>query len=64
MSEANADFAPDVFYDTYINVDLVIPRDGDRPDSAKVAKRLKDSCRLPIGRAQNNPILDTIMYDL
>jgi hypothetical protein len=62
ISEADKDFTPDVFDDTYLNMELAIPRDSDGPEFARATKRLKDKDRLTIGRANNNPILDTIMY--
>ena len=61
MPEADADFTPDVFDGTYLNMFLVIPRDGDGPSLAKVAKRLRDKDGLPIFGYHNNPILDTSM---
>jgi hypothetical protein len=42
ISEADKDFTPDVFEDTYINMELAIPRDSDGPKFARVTKRLKD----------------------
>ena len=60
--ESDADFTPDIFYNTYLNMELEIPRYGDGPGFAKVTKRLRDKDRFPIGRAHNNPILDTRMY--
>ena len=62
MPETNANFTPDVFDNTYLKMELSILRDGDRPDFARVIKRLRDKDRLPIGRSHNNPILDTRMY--
>ena len=62
MPEADADFTPYVFDNTYLIMDLAIPRDGDRPDYSKVTKRLRDKEGLPIGRAHKNTILYTIMY--
>ena len=38
MPEVDADFAPDVFDDTYFNIELTISRDGDRTDFSKVKK--------------------------
>ena len=64
MLEADVDFMSDVFDYTYLNIALAIPRDGDMPDFAKVTNRLRDKYRVPIGRAHNNPILDTRMYEL
>ena len=55
---------PDVFDDTYLNMELEIPRDGDGPDFSKVTKRLKEKDGLTIGRSNNNPIPYTRMYQL
>ena len=41
VPEADDDFTPDVFDDTYLNMELAIPRDGDGPEFAKVTKRLR-----------------------
>ncbi len=62
--EAYKDFTPDVFDDTYLNMELAIPRDSDGPEFARVTKRLKDKDGFSIGRANNNPILDTRMYEV
>ena len=43
-------------------MELEIPRYGDGSDCSKVTKLLRDKDGLPIGRAHNNTILDTIMY--
>ena len=64
MPEANTNFTPNVFDNTYFNMELVIPIYGDGPDFAKVKKCLRDKNRLPIVRSHNNPILDTGMYEL
>jgi hypothetical protein len=61
---ADDTFTPDACGDAHINMELAIPRDGDGPDFAKVVKRLKDKDGLPIGKANNNPILDTRMYEV
>ena len=64
MPEADADFTPYVFDYTNLNMELVIPSDGYGPENFKVTKSLRDKDRLPIGRPHNNPILDTIMYEV
>ena len=64
MPEADADFTLDVFDDMYLNMELAITRYGDMPDFSKMTKRFRDKDGLPIGRAHNNPILDTRMYEL
>ena len=62
MPEADADFTPYVFDDTYLNTKLAIPIDGDGPEFDIATKCLRDKYGLPIGRSQNNTILDTIIY--
>ena len=64
MPEANANFTPHVFDDRYLNIELEIPRYGDGTEFSKVKKRLRYKDGLPIGRAHNNPILDTRMYEV
>ena len=64
MPEADANFTPGVFDKTYWNMELAIPRDRDGPDFSKLTKCLRDKDRLPIGRAHNNPILGTRMYEV
>ena len=48
----------------YLNIELAIQRDGNRPDFAKVTKRLRYKAGMPIDRAHNNPIMDTRMYEV
>ena len=62
MPEADTNFTSDVFDDTCLNMELAITRYGDVPEFSKVTKRLRDKEGLPIGRAHNNPILDTRLY--
>ena len=45
-------------------MELALPRNGDHSEFAKVTKRLKDANELPIGTANQNPILDTRMYEV
>ena len=64
LKEADDDFTPDV-YDTYLNMELAIPQgDSLEPRLARVMKRLKDANGLPIGLANENPILDTRMHEV
>ena len=51
MLEADDDFTPYVFDDTYLNMESTMPRDGDRPDFAKVTNRLMEKDGMPIIRA-------------
>ena len=45
-------------------MELVFDRGDDGPSFAKVTKRLRDAQGLPIGAANDNPILDTCMYEV
>ena len=64
MPEADADFTPEVFDKTYLNMELEISRYGDGPDLSNVKKLFRDKDRLPIGIYHNNSILDIIMYEV
>ena len=50
VPEADANFMPDVFDETYLNMELVIPRYGVGHVFAKVTKRLREKDGLPIDR--------------
>ena len=58
------DHTPEVLEDTYVNMELALPRDGDGPEFARVTKRLRDANGIPIGTANDNPILDTRIYEV
>ena len=58
------DYTPEVGDDTYLNMEVALPRDDDGPTFAKVTKRLRDANGLPIGTANDNPILDTRLYEV
>ena len=45
-------------------MELTLDRGGDRPELARVKKRLKDANGRPIGVANDNPILDSRMYEV
>ena len=64
LPEADATFTPDVFDDTYVNMELALPRSGGEVEFARVTKRLRDKDGLPIGTAHDNPILDTRVYEV
>ena len=56
--------APDT-YDQYLQMELALPQgDSLEPRMARVTKRLKDSNGIPIGTADQNPLLDTRMYEV
>jgi hypothetical protein len=58
------DFTPEVLEDTYVNMEIALPRDGEGPEFARVTKRLRDANGIPIGTANDNPILDTRVYEV
>jgi len=65
IKEADKDFTPKVFDDTYLNMELALPNgDGAEPAFARVTKQLRDANGLPIGTAHDNPILDSRMYEV
>ena len=59
VPEADAGFTPDVFDDTYLDMELTLPRGGGEVELGRVVERLRDKNGLPIGTAHENPILDS-----
>ena len=67
IPEQDDNFTPDVFDDTYLHMEIALPRGGgDQEDTqfAKVVKRLRDKEGRPIGTANENPMLDTREYEV
>ena len=64
LPEADEEFTPEVFDDTYLNMELALPRSGGEVEFAKVTMRLRDKDGLPIGTADDNLILDTRIYEV
>ena len=64
IREADQDFTPDSFDDTYLHMELALPREGGDVQFGRVVKRLRDRDGLPIGTAHDNPILDSRMYEV
>jgi hypothetical protein len=55
-------FTPDVFDNTYLCMEIALPRGGgDQEDVqfAKLTKQLRDKEGRPFGVAHDNPLLDT-----
>ena len=64
VEEDNDHFTPDT-YDMYLDMELALPQgDSLEPRMARVTKRLKDANGIPIGTANDNPLLDTRMYEV
>jgi hypothetical protein len=64
VPEADVGFTPDVFEDTYLNMELTLPRGGGEVELGRVVKRLRDKNGLPIGTAHDNPVLDSRIYEV
>ena len=57
-------YTPEIADDCYLNMELALPRDGDGPTFGRVKKRIKDNDGNPVGVANENPILDTRMFEV
>lgn len=64
LREADTEFTPDAYDDTYLNMELALPCEGAEVQFGRVVKRLRDKDGIPIGTAHDNPILDTRMYEV
>ena len=64
IPDADDVFNPDLMDDTYRNMEVALPRDSEWPEFSRVTKRLRDANRLLIGTENDNPILDTRMYEV
>ena len=68
MTIPNADDLPqdtDVDEDVYVHMEISMPHNDDKgPSMAKVTKRLRDADGIPIGTANDNPILDSRLYEV
>ena len=52
-------------YDQYLQMELALPQsDSLEPRLARVTKRLKDANGIPIRTADQNPLLDTRIYEV
>ena len=64
VKEDDDHFTPDI-YDMYLNMELALPQgDSLEPRMARVTNRLKDANGIPIGTTNDNPLLDTKMYEV
>ena len=53
------DYTTDILDDTYFNMEVALPRDGEGLELARVVKLLQDKDGIPIGTDNYNPILDS-----
>ena len=51
-------------YNQYVNMELTLYRGRDRPKFTTVNKRLKDANFRPIDVSNDNPILDSRIYEV
>ena len=58
------DITPEALDDTYLKMEVALPRDGKGPELARVVKRLRDKDGIPIGTANDNPILYSRVYEV
>ena len=65
IKEADEEFTPDTYDDWYLNMELEVPRgENPNPQYTKVTKRLRDADGIPYGMVNENPILDSHMYEV
>ena len=64
IPQADDDTSPEILDDTYVNMELALARGDDGPQFARVTKRLRDAHGRPIGTANDNPILDTRLFEV
>ncbi|KAI2499334.1 Reverse transcriptase (RNA-dependent DNA polymerase) [Fragilaria crotonensis] len=64
IKEADHEFTPDSYDDTYLNMELALPREGGEVQFGHVVKCMRDKDGLPIGTANDNPILDSRLYEV
>ena len=63
VKEADKELPPDLYYN-YFSVELTSDRGGNRSEFSRVKKRLKNANGRSIGMANDNLILDSIMYEV
>ena len=63
VPETDNKFNPDS-YDQYLQIELVIDRGDKHPETTRVTKRLKNHRGNSIGTTNNNPIMDSRLYEI
>ena len=63
VPEADDTFDPDS-YDHYVNMEFTVDNGDEHRKFARVTKRLKDKNGIPIGTANDNPLLDSRLYEV
>jgi hypothetical protein len=62
LPEAEEEFTPEVYDDTYLNMELALPRSGGEVEFAKVTMRLRDKDGLPIGTTDDNLMIYEVEF--
>ena len=57
-------FTPEAFKDNYLDMELSLPRESEGHTFARVKKRLRDKDGLPLGTSNDNPLLDSRLYEV
>ena len=58
------EYIPDVLDNAYLNMEVDLPRDGKGPELACVVKRFRKKYGIPIETSNDNPILDSLIYEV
>ena len=64
IKDADDEPSPEFADIQFLNMELALPRDGEGPEFARVKKRLRDEDGKPIGRANDNLMLDTRVFEV
>ena len=65
VRDADDSFTPDTYDDTYLSMELTLPqRNNGEPLTGRVVKRFRDANGIPIGLANENPMMDTRLYEV
>ena len=57
------DFTPEVLEDTYVDMEIVLPGDGEVHNCSKLLKVMQDANDILIGRQHENYMLDTQVFE-
>ena len=47
----DSEFTPECLQDTYLDMEVALPRDNEGPEFVRITKRLRDANGIPIGTA-------------
>jgi hypothetical protein len=64
IKDADEEPSPEVSDILLLNMELALPREGEGPEFARVTKRLRDDDGNSVGRANNNSINDTRIFEV